>query len=43
MIDFHIAPNDKKYEIVKKQFKDDRYKEIAVRILYEIAPHSARE
>ena len=42
MIDFHIAPNDKKYEIAK-QFKDDRYKEIAVRILYEIAPHTLPE
>ena len=42
MIDFHIAPNDKKYEIAKK-FKDDRYKEIAVRILYEIAPQTLPE
>ena len=42
MIDFHTAPNEKKYEIAK-HFKDDRYKEIAIRILYEIAPYTLPE
>ena len=42
MIDFHTSPNNKKYEI-SKQFKDDRYREIAVRILYEIAPQTLPE
>ena len=32
----------KKYEIAK-HFKDDRYKEISIRILYEIAPHTLPE
>ena len=36
MIDFHTSPNSKKFEI-SKQFNDNRYKEIAIRILYEIA------
>ncbi len=39
MIDFHTAPNIKKFEI-SKQFEDDRYKELALRILYEIAPQT---
>ncbi len=39
MIDFHTAPNNKKFEI-SQQFKDDRYREIAIRILFEIAPHT---
>ena len=42
MIDFHTAPNERKYEI-SKNFKDDRYKEIAIRIIYEIAPHTLPE
>ena len=42
MIDFHTSPNEKKYEVAK-HFKDDRYKEIAIRILYEIAPHTLPE
>ena len=42
MIDFHTAPNNKKFEI-SQQFKDDRYKEIAIRILFEIAPHTLPE
>lgn len=42
MVDFHIAPNNKKYEIAK-QFKDDRYKEIAIRIIYEIAQETLPE
>ena len=42
MIDFHTSPNNKKYEIAK-QFKDERYKEIAVRIIYEIAQDTLPE
>ena len=36
MIDFHTSPNKNKFNIAN-QFKDDRYKEIAIRIVYEIA------
>ncbi len=39
MIDFHTSPNNKKFEIAQK-FKDDRYKELALRIIYEIAPQT---
>ena len=42
MIGFHTAPNSKKYE-VSKQFQDDRYQELAIRILYEIAPQTIPE
>ena len=42
MIDFHTAPKSKKYEI-SRQFKDDRYQELALRILYEIAPQTIPE
>ena len=42
MIEFHTAPNTKKYE-VSKLFKDERYKELAVRIIYEIAPQTLPE
>ena len=42
MIDFHTAPNNKKFEI-SQQFKDSRYKEIAIRILFEIAPQTLPE
>ena len=39
MIEFHTAPNAKKYEI-SKQFKDERYQELAIRIIYELAPQT---
>ena len=39
MLDFHTSPNNKKFE-VSQQFKDDRYKELAIRIIYELAPHT---
>ena len=39
MLEFHTSPNNKKYEI-SQNFKDDRYKEIAIRIIYEIAPQT---
>ena len=42
MIEFHTAPNTKKYEI-SKQFKDERYKELAIRIIYEIASQTLPE
>ena len=42
MIDFHTASNSKKYE-VSQQFKDERYKELAIRIIYEIAPQTLPE
>ena len=42
MIEFHTAPNTKKYE-VSKQFKDERYKELAIRIIFEIAPQTLPE
>ena len=42
MLEFHTSPNSKKYE-VSQNFKDDRYKEIAIRILYEIAPQTLPE
>ena len=42
MISFHTAPNSKKYEI-SKQFQDNRYQELAIRILYEIAPQTIPE
>ena len=42
MMEFHMSPNDKKYEVAQK-FNDDRYKEIAIRILYEINPNSLPE
>ncbi len=42
MLDFHTSPNNKKFEI-SQQFKDDRYKELAIRIIYEVAPHTLPE
>ena len=42
MISFHTAPNSKKYEI-SQQFQDNRYQELAIRILYEIAPQTIPE
>ena len=42
MIEFHTAPKTKKYE-VSKQFKDERYKELAIRIIFEIAPQTLPE
>ena len=34
-----LATYNKKFE-VSQQFKDDRYKELAIRIIYEVAPHT---
>ncbi len=42
MLDSHTSPNNKKFEI-SQQFKDDRYKELAIRIIYEVAPHTLPE
>ncbi len=42
MIEFHTVPNSKKYAISKK-FQDSRYQELALRILYEIAPQTIPE